>query len=470
VEVAGKTPRQIDAPPLLRLEEQFDSQIEMFQKCDVLDAAGFPAKNDAIPPTYEQVLGSFSAEELEEAAQFRKPLLLLMPDMDLESLLGVMSRVFGGDFKLRPEFLDKDLGHEGIRGWRATIVEGASPMHHYSDDNPDSWIQSRFGKRNERKGVLKGMDRMKYLMFHLGNRLNRRSDREGRGQMTILDEDCGINRLVYAEGGYINWSPISAGETWPGAVFRDSVGGDSVINNWFMPGSKKPDSPDMEMDDVLEKLDLPGQHARRIEFLEKLDFLKEEAAPPPTSEEAISLFSSDELRIAASFEKPVFLIVPECPLIDKIKSIIDAQTEDGDFTMSSLFLEKELEATIMDPVQGWRVYIVEGVRTPPDVPGDDSGRYIDNRINRKRFHSYPDEKGMTHDIYTMLAAACCQGKYQIDRDSYTVMDGEFDDPTIHWLSRAGMGTQKFGFSQFGFNIFEDVCFRRVVGGHLFGEG
>jgi len=187
---------------------------------------------------------------------------------------------------------------------------------------------------------------------------------------------------------------------------------------------------------VAEKLKLREQYGKKLETLAYFGFLgkngetKKGDATHPSLEKALTSFTLTELEVAATFQEPTLLLVPETSFKAKVKAI-DAHKNKGqaDSHVDDIFTKSDSGS---DKVTGWRVVIVDGAKEMELKEGDDKEKQFDQRIKARKAARKPSEKGMERHTYALLMMEGLRRGEPIDRygsgkNTYTLLD---DDPAL----------------------------------------
>lgn len=250
----------------LNLKSQFQSRLE------TLEFFGFTEKP---APAYEDVIASFTKEDLELASTFQVPTLLLIPETSFARKVQAINenKAIEGqkDCFTYLSSLDPENTAYEITGYHAVIVEGTTEMNdalsqdlkdtyteveefvkkllekvgswHLKDNIYWSLMLNEFIKRRKkiRKSNEKGMDRHKYALFIM--EVIRAGDLNVIKRMfTFLDDDFDLSACFIPAASFndcsdeynvefgLRSSDIMENIEYQNPVaFRSSVGGDVLI-------------------------------------------------------------------------------------------------------------------------------------------------------------------------------------------------------------------------------------------------
>ena len=177
------------ARPQIReaLAGQLDFTGQYAAKPDMLRAADFLDEGEALP-TLEEIMSTFTPEELEIAGEYEKPRLVLVPDNSFAAKVKALNAcrhpMKKGDTYVHPGYEDSDSGPEEATGWRAFIVNGKL----LKANTPEAPMGERERKRKKtRKEHERGMERHTRAMLTLETMAN--GDPIDQAHCVILDDD-----------------------------------------------------------------------------------------------------------------------------------------------------------------------------------------------------------------------------------------------------------------------------------------
>jgi hypothetical protein len=224
----------------LNLAGQWNGCLDTLADYGFTTDLGEAKEGNADGPSYDEVISSFSYEELEIASHFQQPTLLLIPENSFAAKIKALDTHKKGpqknDTSVHLIFKDSDSSSDKITGWRAVIVDGANEMKAYEGDDLGAGFGARIRKRRKvRKPREKGMDR------HIGALLMMKSLRGGdpikKRLHILLDDDPALSD---SHVPYMFFDPddhnVVFDEAFPGyllgeARFRSSVGGNALLNS-----------------------------------------------------------------------------------------------------------------------------------------------------------------------------------------------------------------------------------------------
>ncbi|MFH0838306.1 MAG: hypothetical protein V1880_03510 [Patescibacteria group bacterium] len=183
----------------------------------------------------------------------------------------------------------------------------------------------------------------------------------------------------------------------------------------------------------------------------------------PDIEQAARSFSPDDFVLASKYQKPALLISPPGKTREQLFAAISAHHPCAR-KWPRIY---EADHAGRQPEDQYRGYIVEGASRILIRPDDDDSLVLPliQRIVRKQESRESNEWGMTGDLYALLAMQSIVRGQMIDKETFTVFDGEpvvancfvpvghcrNEKPAIEWLP-SGIGKMGHG------------RFRRVLGG------
>lgn len=243
-EVMPKAPTATNEDGILALAEKLNLKAQYVRRLNTLRHYGMIGEEgefnvDKLPtPSYEQVLNSFTQNELEVASAFSRPMLLIIPESSLEFKVKVISaskeEVLKHETYINEHYKTTDTGPDKITGWRAVIVEGTPEITPFKDDDVNTKFDERIKQRKtNRSSIEKGMDRHKYCILMM--EAVRDGEPIDKKLFTILDDDPALsNENVPAADFDPNNNWIRFNWRFPDDVnvcarFRPSVGGDKML-------------------------------------------------------------------------------------------------------------------------------------------------------------------------------------------------------------------------------------------------
>lgn len=241
--IPEKTEKEKEATDLsnkLNLKAQYVNRLNTLRHF-ALVGEGAEFSNPSVPsPTFEAVKNSFSAEELEFASTFRKPMLLLIPEASLAYLVKAMGsvkqKVIKAETYINESYTEAETLKDEIVGWRACIVEGLDEMVQLEGDN----LNATFAERNTarkaaKKPMEKGIDSKKYCMLIMESvKADHPIDQK---MFTLLDDDPSLSETKIPAADYdpvnkwirFNWRHPDDVNVC--ARFRPSVGGSDLLKD-----------------------------------------------------------------------------------------------------------------------------------------------------------------------------------------------------------------------------------------------
>ncbi|MBU0706103.1 hypothetical protein KJ657_04570 [Patescibacteria group bacterium] len=184
----------------------------------------------------------------------------------------------------------------------------------------------------------------------------------------------------------------------------------------------------------------------------------------PGIEQAARSFTPDDFVLASEYQKPALLISPPDKTREQLFAAISAHHNPGARKWPKIY---EADHAGCQPEDQYRGYIVEGASRILIRPDDDDSLVLPliQRIVRKQERRESNEWGMTGDLYALLAMQSIVRGQMIDRETFTVFDGEpvvancfvpvghcrNEKPAMEWLP-SNIGKMGHG------------RFRRVLGG------
>ncbi len=209
--------------------------------------------------------------------------------------------------------------------------------------------------------------------------------------------------------------------------FKDQL--DIALKPLAAPSAETvPASP--EANELIEKLSLREQYATCLKTLSFYGFLGENGeakkgdVPRPSFEKAIAVFTPEMLALAATFQEPTLLLVPETSFVAKVKAIDAHKAMKGQVDTYQTDLYKKSDSG-SETITGWKAVIVDGAKEMPLKEDDDTELTFAERIKNRK--TKPGEKGMERHAYALLMMESLRKGEPIDKDTYTLLD---DDPAL----------------------------------------
>jgi len=187
-----------------------------------------------------------------------------------------------------------------------------------------------------------------------------------------------------------------------------------------------------ETSEFIEQLNLREQYSDCLKTLSFYGFLGENGemregdAPHPTFEKAMAVFTPEMLELAATFQEPTLLLVPETSFAVKVNAIDAKKTMEGQIGTYQSDLYKKTD-TGSEKITGWKAVIVDGAKEMGLKEGDDVKQRFDKRIEARKAVRKHDEKGMERHAYALLMMESLRKGEPIDKGTYTLLD---DDPAL----------------------------------------
>ncbi len=237
------------SPEASKLIEKLKLRKQYAENLLILEDFGYPFdpeeknEDEAPVPSYGQVIGSFTPEQLELASTFLKPTLLLVPENSFQSKIDALDvNLMEGQIETQAsaDFFKTDSSSSRIVGWRATIVNGEPDWEYNWGYEADQHFgtEVELWKKNREPGI-KSIDRNAYAMLMMKGLQNGQPiDQYG---CTLLADDPVLSKShvptaqwLPIGGGFpgsrVSFFKKSAHDFDPSAHIRFSVGGDVVLN------------------------------------------------------------------------------------------------------------------------------------------------------------------------------------------------------------------------------------------------
>ena len=190
------------------------------------------------PPSCDAVIESFSPQELQIAAQYRVPMLILVPECSLnlkvKALDSIKQKMLSHGSYINEIYTETETSDDSIKGWRAYIVEAAHELKPYEGDDPNAPFGDRVSRHKAgRRSIEKGMDRHRYCLLMMET--VKRDDPIDQKLFTLLDDDPALSDQKIPAADYdpmnhwirFNWRyPDDVNVC---ARFRSSVGGEQLL-------------------------------------------------------------------------------------------------------------------------------------------------------------------------------------------------------------------------------------------------
>ena len=182
----------------LNLEDQYDERLNTLKYFKFLTEKGEVREGDAALPSCEKAMNTFTLEELKIASGYKKPTLLLIPEISFEAKIKAINakkqpnEVIPDKVVYYSDSDDSDGWRSVIKGWRAVIVDGSKEMEVYDGDDIYKRFDIRIQMRKAtRKPSEKGMDRHRYAMLKMEAIKDNKPINQNT--TTILDDDPALD-------------------------------------------------------------------------------------------------------------------------------------------------------------------------------------------------------------------------------------------------------------------------------------
>ncbi len=230
----------------LKLREQYSENRGTLDHFGFIDENGGVVVGDALLPTYEQVIGTFTPSQLELAATFQEPTLLLVPKTSFAAKVAAIDahRTMEGQMEtdVGSIFSVADSDSNRIAGWRAVIVNGKRDWDYdWGAEDKEMHFNEEMSRR---KALLrpgeKDIDRDSYAMLMMKG--IQKGDPIDQNGFTIFPDDPAVSFEYFPSGEWtqaededppgprVGFFGQSHQFFWEGGRFRSSVGGDVLLN------------------------------------------------------------------------------------------------------------------------------------------------------------------------------------------------------------------------------------------------
>ena len=224
--------------------------------------------------------------------------------------------------------------------------------------------------------------------------------------------------------------------------------------------------------ELVREMNLERQYMRCVDTVFMFGLLRNNPdsygdAHLPLIEETLDSFTLDMLELAATFQEPTLLLVPETSFAAKVKAIDNHRSMKSQSETYQADLYKKSDSG-SEKIAGWRAVIVDGAKEMELKEGDDVKQRFDKRIEARKAGRRPEEKGMDRHAYALLMMEYLRKGEPIDEDTYTLLD---DDPAMSASDMPGVGWD-YGSRQVAFgagdpgSVNDHARFRSSVGGDV----